>query len=176
MADILIRDGQSSLMENTPLLIDTENEQRASSPPRDDAHGNDDINEQPLPVFQIVLLCYARMVEPLSFFCIFPFISQMIERTGVSEADIGFYSGLIESLFSVTQTILMLAWGKAADSLGRKPVLVFSLAGMSVCISAFGFCDKSLVAMVVLRSLAGVFGGTLVYTQTFDRRGTNLLS
>lgn len=52
--------------------------------------------DKPLPKLQIFLLCFARMVEPIAFFGIFPFIPQMIERTGnVEEADIGFYSGAI---------------------------------------------------------------------------------
>jgi hypothetical protein len=51
---------------------------------------------KPLPRGQILLLCYARIVEPISYFCIFPFINQMILDTGgIKETDVGFYSGLI---------------------------------------------------------------------------------
>jgi hypothetical protein len=51
---------------------------------------------KPLPKVQIFLLCYARLVEPIAFFSIFPFINQMIWETGhLREADVGFYSGLI---------------------------------------------------------------------------------
>lgn len=73
----------------------------------------------------------------------------------------GFYGGLIESLFSLTQMLVMLAWGRAADRWGRKPVLVASLAGVSASVSLFGL-SRSLWQMVVLRCLAGVFAGTIV--------------
>ena len=60
----------------------------------------DQDDDKPLPVGQIVLLCYARLVEPIAFFSIFPFINQMIlEVGGVKEEDVGFYSGLIVSVF-----------------------------------------------------------------------------
>jgi hypothetical protein len=59
----------------------------------------DQDDDKPLPVGQIVLLCYARLVEPIAFFSIFPFINQMIlEVGGVKEEDVGFYSGLIVSI------------------------------------------------------------------------------
>jgi hypothetical protein len=52
--------------------------------------------EKPLPKLQIFFLCFARLVDPISFFCIFPFVNQMIYETGnVNEEDVGFYSGLI---------------------------------------------------------------------------------
>ncbi len=56
--------------------------------------------EKPLPKLQIFLLCYARMIEPIAFFGIFPFISEMIYKTGnVPNADVGFYAGLIVCRF-----------------------------------------------------------------------------
>lgn len=60
---------------------------------------NDDDNDKPLAKDQILVLCVARIVEPIAFFCIFPFINQMIWDTGeVPETDVGFYSGLIVCL------------------------------------------------------------------------------
>lgn len=57
-----------------------------------------------MPVGQIILLCYASLVDPIAYFAIFPFINEMIFRTGdLDESDVGFWSGLIESLFSVVQ-------------------------------------------------------------------------
>ena len=59
---------------------------------------SDDGDDKPLPRTQIFLLCYARIVEPIAFFGIFPFINKMIWETGgLREADVGFYSGLIVS-------------------------------------------------------------------------------
>ncbi|MCJ1287832.1 hypothetical protein MMC26_007184 [Xylographa opegraphella] len=123
---------------------------------------DDDDDDKPLPTGQIILLCYARLVEPIAFFSIFPFINKMIWETGgLNEADVGFYSGLIESLFSLTQMLLMISWGHAADRFGRKPVLVFSLGGIAIATALFGF-SKTIWQLILFRCLAGVFAGSVV--------------
>lgn len=124
--------------------------------------------DEKLPLQQILLLCYARLFEPIAFFAIFPFVNQMIYDTGeVAEARVGFYSGLIESLFSITQMVAMLPWGWLADNprVGRKPVLVSSIIGVSVCMALFGM-SKTIWQMIVTRCSAGIFAGTVVTIRT----------
>lgn len=95
-ADVTEEDWEGGVDETTALLKPTSNEPILSEP--DDSgeapSGKDD--DKPLPRDQIILLCFARFIEPVAFFCIFPFINQMIWETGeVAETDVGFYSGLI---------------------------------------------------------------------------------
>jgi len=66
-----------------------------------------------------------------------------------------------ESLFSLTQMLLMIAWGRAADRFGRKPILVLSLLGVAVATALFGL-SKQIWQMIFFRCLAGVFAGTVV--------------
>ncbi|GAP90943.1 putative major facilitator superfamily transporter protein [Rosellinia necatrix] len=137
----------------------------ARAPGSDPSSGRDP-DARPLPRRQILLLCYARLLEPIAFFSIFPYVNQMVrENGGLAEADMGFYSGLIESLFSLTQMVVMVAWGRAADRVGRKPVLVFSLLGIALCTSLFGFA-KTIWQMVLFRCAAGVFAGSIVTVRT----------
>ncbi|KAJ5804893.1 hypothetical protein N7474_010780 [Penicillium riverlandense] len=138
-----------------------------SSPPDgDSADDNGDDEEKPLPKLQVLLLCYARAIEPLAFFSIFPYVNQMVQDNGdVADSDVGFYSGLIESLFSLTQAIVMIFWGRAADRVGRKPVLVFSLFGVTAATGLFGLA-KTIPQMILFRCLAGVFAGTIVTIRT----------
>ncbi|KAI1764590.1 MFS general substrate transporter [Hypoxylon sp. FL1150] len=122
--------------------------------------------DKPLPKVQIFFLCYARLVEPIAFFSIFPYINQMVQENGnLDEVDVGFYGGLIESLFSLTQMLVMMLWGRASDHFGRKPVLVLSLIGIAASTSVFGLA-RSLWQMIVLRCVAGVFAGTIVTIRT----------
>ncbi|KAF2787241.1 MFS general substrate transporter [Melanomma pulvis-pyrius CBS 109.77] len=121
----------------------------------------DQDEDAPLPKVQIFLLCIARIVDPIAFFTIFPYINQMIKDTGVKEVDVGFYSGLIESLYSATQMCVMIFWGKASDRFGRKPILALSLYGIMVATALFGM-SKTLGQMILFRCTAGVFAGTLV--------------
>ena len=88
----------SAVDEVTPLLAASEEGPIAQGNEEpSDAHTTPDSEQdKPLPRTQIFLLCYARLVEPIAFFSIFPFINQMIWEVGdVDEADVGFYSGLI---------------------------------------------------------------------------------
>ncbi|KAI2732974.1 hypothetical protein DTO012A8_10103 [Penicillium roqueforti] len=123
-------DEEANYVNETTALLGTSKTKYAdarTSDTLDSSPGPDsdsDDEEEPLPKLQILLLCYARVVEPLAFFSIFPYVSQMVQDNGgVADTDVGFYSGLIESMFSLTQAIVMIFWGRAADHLGRKPVL-----------------------------------------------------
>lgn len=81
----------------------------------------DEEEEVPLPKAQIFLLCYTSVVEPIAFFGIFPYINFMIEKVGnVEKEEVGFYSGLIESLFSATQMCVMLLWGKVETMRNKR--------------------------------------------------------
>lgn len=174
-------DGDRDVTETTPLLaaaaealapsLGSEAEPEVASPwisatntlnPSD----YDEDEGKPLPLAQIFFLCYARWVEPVAFFSIIPYVNKMAQENGnLSEADVGFYSGLIESLFSLTQMLVMIFWGKASDRFGRKPVLVFSLIGVTCATSLFGMA-KTIWEMILFRCLSGVFAGTIVTIRT----------
>ncbi|ATY67053.1 Major facilitator superfamily transporter [Cordyceps militaris] len=115
---------------------------------------------------QLIVLCYARLMEPIAFFCIFPYMAEMVQRNGdLADADIGFYSGLLESAFSITQVIFLMAWGSLADRIGRKPVLIASLVGMAVGQVLFGM-STTLWQMALFRGLTGVFSSANLVIRT----------
>lgn len=90
----------------------------------------------------------------------------MVAKNGnLDPADTGFYSGLIESLFSLTQMCVMIFWGRLSDRYGRKPVLVISLWGCAFAVALFGFA-KTIWQMILFRCFAGVFAGTVVTIRT----------
>ncbi|OAA58741.1 Major facilitator superfamily transporter [Cordyceps fumosorosea ARSEF 2679] len=119
-----------------------------------------------LPKLQILLLCFARTMEPVAFFAIFPFVAQMVQRNGrLADADVGFYSGLIESLFSVVQIFVLIVWGRVADSVGRKPVMIITLTGMMASTMAYTMAT-TIPQMILFRCLAGVFSGSRLVMRT----------
>ncbi|KAI1313327.1 major facilitator superfamily transporter [Xylaria venustula] len=149
--------------ESKPLLSSTSSASTTGQPTPSAPSTSD---TKPLPKTQILLLCYARLIEPVAFFSIFPYINQMVQENGnLAEEDMGFYSGLIESLFSLTQMLVMVLWGKAADRIGRKPILVFSLLGVAIATALFGFA-KTIWQMILFRCAAGVFAGSIVTIRT----------
>jgi MFS family permease len=98
----------------------------------------------------------------MAFFIIFPYVNEMVERIGHQKPEnVGFWTGSIESLFSIVQMLLIIFYGRLADRLGRKPVLVFSLAGIAAASALFGM-SSSLPQMIVFRCTAGLFAGSSV--------------
>lgn len=104
--------GHAAVDEITPLLANSAAGPTAGPQGNEDALTRKSTNattateddEKPLPKLQIFFLCFARLVDPVAFFCIFPFVNEMIYETGnINEADVGFYSGLIVSSYSYPQ-------------------------------------------------------------------------
>ncbi|SMR64379.1 unnamed protein product [Zymoseptoria tritici ST99CH_3D1] len=177
-------DSTDAATEVTPLLAAAESGTPASyngdnngkATAEQNAGSPDDEEEPPMPVVQILLLCYASLAEPVAYFSIFPFVNEMIERTGsVPVSSVGFYAGLIESLFSLVQMILMILYGRMADRIGRKPVLVFSLAGVTVATAMFGL-SRTLWQMIMFRCVAGLFAGSVVTVRTMLSENTTKLT
>lgn len=144
--------------------------------PKPTPDSQDDSTQAPpktMPYVQVLLLCLASFGEPIAFFGIFPFLNEMVAINGnLNEKDVGFYSGLIESLFSLTQVLLMIVYGRAADRIGRKPVLVFSLVGVGFATCLFGM-SKTIWQMIATRCLAGVFAGSVVTVRTMLSENTD---
>ena len=94
-------DSATNVIDETTPLLAVAAEEPSAEPIDETVHktnSQDDESEKPLPVGQIFLLCFARFFEPIAFFSIFPYINEMIHKTGnIPEADVGFYSGLIVS-------------------------------------------------------------------------------
>lgn len=103
---------QIGTVDETTPLIASENTLEAGQIENAevDRQNPDSKDSEKLPVVQIILLCFARITEPIAFFSIFPFIGQMIEgAAGVDESEVGFYSGLIVCIASKLKGIFSLA-------------------------------------------------------------------
>lgn len=125
----------------------------------DECDSHSTAEEKPLPMGQIFLLLFARLIDPIAYFSIFPYVSQMVYETGeIDQADVGFYTGLIESMFSLVQMMSMFVWGRLADHYGRKGILIICIAGVSLPTAAFGF-SRTIWQMVLFRCIAGAMSG-----------------
>ncbi|KAF8442388.1 major facilitator superfamily domain-containing protein [Boletus edulis BED1] len=117
----------------------------------------------PLPWSQLSLVLTSLLAEPFASAYIFPFINQLIGELGITGGDdrkIGYYAGLIESLFFVTQALTTWQWCRLSDFIGRRPVILTGLLGLTVSTFAFGL-SRTLGTLIISRCIAGVLNGNI---------------
>ncbi|KAH9011888.1 MFS general substrate transporter [Lactarius hengduanensis] len=157
--------------EETPLLYDA-NARRT---------------ETPLPTTQIVVLLLLLLTEPITSLSIRPYINQLVSElpiVGGDERKVGYYAGLIVSLFFAAQAVSVLQWSRLSDNIGRKPVLLCGLLGTMVSSVLFGL-SRSFPALVFSRCLHGMLNGNVgvmksmmaeLTGETNMARGSSLIS
>ncbi|KAF8135016.1 MFS general substrate transporter [Boletus edulis] len=145
-------------------------------------------SKTPVPWSQIILVFIAMVAEPISSAYIFPFINQvrqqlfpylaisdahamgfvcikkkLIGELGITKGDnrkIGYYAGLIESLFFFTQALTTWQWCRLSDFIGRRPVILTGLLGLTVSTFAFGL-SRTLGTLIISRCIAGILNGNV---------------
>jgi MFS transporter, DHA1 family, tetracycline resistance protein len=114
---------------------------------------------EPLPPgFGAVWSCVA--LDLVGFGIILPILPLYAERFGASPATVG----LLVASFSVAQLVFSPIWGRVSDRVGRKPVLVLSLAGTAVGSLLMGVAD-SLWLLFLGRILDGISGASVSVAQ-----------
>lgn len=68
----------------------------------------------PLPKAQLFVLCLIRLVEPIAFAQVFPYINAMIADFHLpgGPSSIAFYSGLAESAFAISSLFSIYHWAR----------------------------------------------------------------
>ncbi|KAH7107207.1 MFS general substrate transporter [Auriculariales sp. MPI-PUGE-AT-0066] len=123
--------------------------------------------ETPLPMLQLTIICLVRLAEPLTFTQIFPYINRMVELMHITDnpADVGWYSGMIDSVFAVAQLTMIFSWAKMSDRIGRKPCVLVSITGAATATLLFGL-SKNLYMAVAARIMAGLMAGNVAVIES----------
>ncbi|KIK91599.1 hypothetical protein PAXRUDRAFT_149153 [Paxillus rubicundulus Ve08.2h10] len=117
----------------------------------------------PLPWRQFAIIMFIQLAEPLTSQVIAPFAPQLIRDIGITNGDetqVGYYVGLLHSLFFATQALTVLHWSRVSDRIGRKPVILTGLFGLSASMYCFGLA-KTFWGLVMSRALNGALNGNI---------------
>ncbi|KAI6118744.1 major facilitator superfamily domain-containing protein [Pisolithus croceorrhizus] len=116
----------------------------------------------PLPAGQLAALCTVRLVDPIVFTQLFPYVNDFINDLHLTDdpSRIGFYSGLVESSFAISQLCSIYLWAKLSDVVGRKPVILTGTLGTAIATLGFGL-SNSLAGILFARGLGGLFSGNI---------------
>ncbi|KAF5327120.1 hypothetical protein D9619_004721 [Psilocybe cf. subviscida] len=133
--------------ERTPLL----EQQRAKK------------TRTPLDRLQIAIVLLLQVCEPICSQSIYPYINELVSKLdiiGGDETKIGYYAGLIESLFFFTEALFVYQWSKMSDRIGRKPVLMIGMVGTMLSMLFFGL-SRTFTMLVISRCLCGLLNGNI---------------
>ncbi|KAF7330235.1 Major facilitator superfamily multidrug-resistance DHA1 sub-family [Mycena venus] len=157
--------------ETTPLL--------AAQNDRNDLNDHLHSKRTPLPLFQFSIVLFLQLAEPLTSNVIYPFAPQLMRDIGVTHGDetkVGYYVGIMvhtssppsptpaestqQSIFFLTQAMTVLHWSRLSDHIGRKPVILIGLFGLSLSMYCFSL-SRTFWGLVLSRSLNGALNGNI---------------
>lgn len=105
---------------------------------------------------QLHILLAVVVVDLIGFAIVVPILPFYAKQYGAS----GFEVGAIVAGFALFQFAFGPVWGRLSDRVGRRPVLLATIAGNTVALAALGFAD-SIATILAARVLAGAFSGNI---------------
>lgn len=90
-------------------------------------------------------------------------IAELAERTGAEDPRFMtsvLFGGILGSLYSILQFICAPLWGAYSDRVGRRKVLLITIAGLALSYLAWFFA-ASFWVLILARVLGGIMGGNL---------------
>lgn len=115
----------------------------------------------PVPWAQLWVLLVLQLAEPLTSQVIYPFAPEFVRNVGITHGDesrVGYYVGLLQSIFFASQALTILLWSRLSDVVGRKPIILTGLFGLSLSMYGFGL-STSYWGAVFSRSINGALNG-----------------
>jgi MFS family permease len=108
------------------------------------------------------ILFLVVFVDLLGFGMVIPVMPLYAERLGASEA----WIGLLSTGYSLMQLVFAPIWGGLSDRIGRRPVLLLSIAMTAVAFLLYGLAD-SFVMLLASRLFAGIATANIAIAQAY---------
>ncbi|KAF2168562.1 hypothetical protein M409DRAFT_53220 [Zasmidium cellare ATCC 36951] len=121
--------------------------------------------ERKLPIQQLAILSICRFAEPIASTSLYPYLPEMVESFQIPQNEVGKWAGICAAMFSLTQAVMGIPWGRFSDRYGRKPAILIGLASTMFTSLLWGF-SKSLPMAIVARVLAGAGNGNVGIIRT----------
>ncbi|OLN80994.1 putative membrane protein YCR023C-like protein 10 [Colletotrichum chlorophyti] len=118
-----------------------------------------------LPAKQLAILAVARFAEPLALTSVFPYLPEMIRSFGVDQNDVAKWAGFTSAVFSLSQSVTAVPWGRASDRFGRKPTIIAGLLSTMTFFCVWGV-STSLPMAIAVRAILGSGNGNVGIIRT----------
>jgi DHA1 family tetracycline resistance protein-like MFS transporter len=101
-------------------------------------------------------------LDLLGFGLVIPFLPGIARRLGAGD----FMATLPAAVFSIMQFIFIPVWGRLSDRIGRRPVLLWSIAASSIGMALLGFAP-SLIFLFAARIWSGIATANIAVAQAY---------
>ncbi|MGZ5493554.1 MAG: MFS transporter, partial [Thermoanaerobaculia bacterium] len=110
----------------------------------------------------LFVLFLTVFIDLLGFGMVIPFLSFYAREYGAS----GVVVGAVVGVYSIMQFFFAPVWGRLSDRIGRRPVILASLAVSFTGYLLFAF-SRSLTVLFISRLIAGVGGANISTAQAY---------
>ena len=110
----------------------------------------------PAPKTGLGVLFSVVIVDLIGFGIVMPILPFYAEAFGAD----GSWLGLVFAVYAAAQFVCAPLWGRLSDRVGRRRVLLFTIAGTALALAGLGFAS-SLAAVIGARALAGAFAANV---------------
>ncbi|EME30242.1 MFS transporter, DHA1 family, tetracycline:hydrogen antiporter [Galdieria sulphuraria] len=105
-----------------------------------------------------------------TFLVVYPFapflVRDLMQIPDWRQNEVGYYSGLIASCFTLGSMFGSPLWGALSDQVGRRPVILIGLVGDFLFINLFGMASNITTALI-FRFLHGLSSGNIAVAKTY---------
>ena len=102
------------------------------------------------------------LIDFAGFSILIPVLPNLVDRLGGD----AFHVGALTALYALGLVVFLPVWGWVSDRIGRRPVLLVSLAGTACSFLLFAVAD-SLPTAYAARALGGIFGASIGTAQAY---------
>jgi multidrug resistance protein len=111
------------------------------------------------------------IVDLIGFGIAMPILPFLVSDYGAGE-DSGIWVGLLLSGYAAAQFVFAPLWGRLSDRVGRRPVMLATIAGTALSLLLFALAS-SLTALLATRILAGAFAANVSVASAYVADATD---
>ncbi len=104
----------------------------------------------------LLILFSVIVIDLIGFGIVLPILPFYAKAFGAS----GFVLGLLLATHALLQFLFSPVWGRLSDRIGRRPVMLVTMAGTSVALLLLGMAD-SIIQLFIARALSGLFAANI---------------
>jgi len=133
-----------------------------TAPPPSDVPLSPSAPARPARNATIGTLFLTVFIDLLGFGLVIPFLPALARRLGASD----FVATMPGAVYSVMQFLFIPIWGRLSDRIGRRPVLLWSIAATSAGMAFVGLAP-SLLLLLAARAFSGIATANIAVAQAY---------